>query len=70
MQFGENQAPSRELQEEDLSQSWKIILVCAIGLFLAVFIKISFDISINQLKVLLPEAEYKIQQAIIVIELK
>jgi hypothetical protein len=35
-----------------------------------VFIKISFDMSINQLKVLLPEAEYKIQAAIGVLEQK
>ena len=68
MQFGENHNPTRDLQEEELSQSWKIILICAIALFVIVFIKISFVISINQLKVLLPEAEYKIQQAIIVIE--
>jgi hypothetical protein len=51
----------RMLSEDTLnSKQWIIFIICAALLFLAVLIKISFDISVNQLKVLIPEAELKI----------
>jgi hypothetical protein len=53
--------PHRMLAEENPnSKQWTIFFIFAVLLILAVLTKISFDISINQLKILIPEAEFKI----------